>query len=119
MRSKPSVQKQYSKGLTLLGVYTWGHSIDNAPSSVTLGTGGSSGDFYDFYRDARNLGADRGDSYFDIRHRLVFSYLYDLPFGREYRYGKNWSSWLNQALGGWQIGGIAQFQTGFHFTATL
>jgi hypothetical protein len=111
------LQKQYSKGLTLLGVYTWGHSIDDAPSAVELGTGGASGDVYDFFRDARNLKADRGNSYFDIRHRVVFSYLYDLPFGKGHSIGSNWSGWLNQALGGWQIGGIAQFQTGFHFSA--
>ena len=111
------IQKQYSNGLTFLTAYTWGHSIDNAPSSVTLGTGGSSGDIYDFYRNARDLGADYGDSYFDIRHRLVFSYLYDLPVGRGHTIGKSWSSWLNQALGGWQVGGIVQFQTGFHFSA--
>ena len=87
------LQKQYSRGLTLLAVYTWSHSLDDAPSQGTLGTGGASGDYYDFYRNARDLSADRGNSFFDIRHRFVFSYLYDLPFGREHRYGKNWSGW--------------------------
>jgi hypothetical protein len=111
------LQKQYSKGLTLLAVYTWSHSLDNAPSQGTLGTGGASGDYYDFYRNARDLSADRGNSFFDIRHRFVFSYLYDLPFGREQKFGKTWAGWLNEALGGWQIGGITQFQTGFHYTA--
>ena len=111
------LQKQYSNGISLLGSYTWGHSIDDATSAVTMGTGGSSGDYYDFYRNARDLKADRGNSFFDIRHRLVVNYLYDLPIGKQHIIGRKWNNGLNQVLGGWQVGGIVQYQSGFHFTA--
>src|SRR5438874_4183995 len=47
-----------------------------------------------------------GPSEFDNRHTVVFNFLYDLPFfnGR--------SGFVKMALAGWQISGIAQFQTG-------
>jgi len=47
-----------------------------------------------------------GPSEFDARHILVFSYLYDLPIF------KNRSNLSGKVLGGWQISGVTQFQTG-------
>jgi hypothetical protein len=47
-----------------------------------------------------------GPSEFDARHMVVINYLYDLPFFRGQK------SFAGKALGGWQISGISQFQTG-------
>src|SRR5438876_5314874 len=47
-----------------------------------------------------------GPSEFDARHILIINYLYDLPFFR------NRPGFAGKALGGWQISGITQFQTG-------
>ena len=47
-----------------------------------------------------------GPSEFDARHIMVFSYLYDLPIF------KNRSNLSGKLLGGWQISGVTQFQTG-------
>jgi hypothetical protein len=47
-----------------------------------------------------------GPSEFDSRHVVVFSYLYDLPVF------KNRSNLTGKLLGGWQISGVTQFQTG-------
>jgi len=47
-----------------------------------------------------------GPSEFDARHVVVINYLYQLPFFR----GQN--GFAAKALGGWQISGITQFQTG-------
>jgi hypothetical protein len=47
-----------------------------------------------------------GSSEFDARHIVVFSYLYDLPIF------KNRSNLSGKLLGGWQISGVTQFQTG-------
>jgi hypothetical protein len=53
--------------------------------------------------DASNLW---GQSGLDVRHVFVANYLYELPFFRDQ---KNFAS---KVLGGWQISGITQFQTG-------
>lgn len=47
-----------------------------------------------------------GPSEFDVRHILVINYLYELPFFR------GQSNLAAKILGGWQISGITQFQTG-------
>ena len=109
-------EKRYSNGLTMLLGYTWAHSIDNAPGIYTLGISEPGGAYYDFYRDARNTSIDKGNSFFDIRHRFVLSWLYDLPFGKGRPIGSSWHGLTNQLLGGWRLGGIMQYQTGFHFT---
>ncbi|HEY7351816.1 MAG TPA: carboxypeptidase regulatory-like domain-containing protein [Terriglobales bacterium] len=47
-----------------------------------------------------------GPSEFDARHIVVVNYLYELPFF------KDSSKLSGKLLGGWQISGITQFQTG-------
>lgn len=94
-------QQQLSHGLTALGSYTLGKSIDDASGFFP-----SAGDA-NFPQDSYNLRAERGRSSFDIRHRLSLSYSYDLPF-------RGW--WL---LRGWQTNGVWSFQTGRPFTVAL
>ncbi len=93
------VQRRFSAGLSLLASYTYGHAIDDS-------TGGN------VAQDARNLKADRGSSDFDARQRLVFSYIYELPFGKGKLLGRNWNPTLNSILGGWEFSGIGTFQSG-------
>jgi len=105
-------EKRVSKGLAFLAAYTFSKSIDDS-SAVFAGSVGSG-----LPQDSRNLHAERGLSDFDTRHRLAFSYLYDLPFGAGQR-------WLNQEgalyhlLGNWQISGILTLQTGRPFTVNM
>ena len=47
-----------------------------------------------------------GPSEFDARHIAIINYLYQLPFFRTQK------GFAGKALGGWQISGITQFQTG-------
>jgi hypothetical protein len=56
---------------------------------------------------------DRGLSAFDNRHRLVVSGLYDLPFGKGRRIAIG-NRLLDAVVGGWQVGGISTWRSGFH-----
>jgi hypothetical protein len=47
-----------------------------------------------------------GPSEFDVRHTLVVNYIYALPFFRDT------STLSGKLLGGWQISGVSQFQSG-------
>ena len=53
---------------------------------------------------------------FDFRHRLTSSFLLELPFGKGRRVAID-NPAVNALLGGWQLGGILTFQSGFPFTA--
>jgi hypothetical protein len=100
------LDQKVSRGLSYLISYTYGKSIDE-------GSGTASGsDASGFPQNSRNqLAGERGLSDFDVRHRLVISPVWALPFGHV---GK---TWINKVISDWQISGIFQFQTGRPFTA--
>jgi Carboxypeptidase regulatory-like domain len=100
------VEKRYSHGLALLGSYTFGKLIDDASQTVTfLGPAGNKQDFY-------NRHGERSVSTQDVSSRLVMSFVYDLPFGRGHKLLGGIPRAVNAAVGGWQVNGIATFQTG-------
>jgi hypothetical protein len=97
------LDKRFSHGLSSLLAYTWSHSIDGA--SVFFGSGANATTI--FPQDNYNLAAERGNSDFDIRHRLSWSFLYQIPTAHR----------IPKALGeGWQLGGILSLQTGQPFS---
>lgn len=103
------LERRFARGLTFLAGYTYGHSIDTA----SRGSGGS------WHQNAHQLRTDRGSSDFDVRHRLVISSTYELPFGRGRRFLQQSSGLVNAALGGWSVNTIASFQTGNYFSVTV
>ena len=105
-------EKRFSHGLSFLAAYTWGHAIDNA-SNANLGSQNNDG-----FRWTAHPEWEYGNSSFDVRNGLVFSYLYQLPFGQGKRWGANASGLANQVLGGWQVGGITTISSGNWFTIT-
>ena len=56
---------------------------------------------------------DRGLSAFDNRHRMVLSGLWDVPFGKGRRVALK-NAFLDAIAGGWQVGGITTWRSGFH-----
>ncbi len=108
------IEKRFSRGVTFMGGYTWSHALDDAPQATALGNTGSGGN--DDVRNARNLGQEYGNAGFNVRQRVVMSWLYNLPFGHGQALGGHWNGGVNSVFGGWQIGGIVQLQTGFWFT---
>ena len=106
-----NAKHQATHGLALNATYTYGHSIDTGSgwhSSTTTANGAAGGDGY--LTDATRPGLDRGDSTFDIRHRLTFNYVYEFPWM------KSQKGLVAHIVGGWQYQGLWAFQTGAHFT---
>ncbi len=106
------IQQRLSFGLSLLGAYTFGKSIDNA-SGVFSSTGDPN-----YPQNSFNLAAERGRSGFDVRQRFSLSYSYDLPFGK----GKSFlgdAGLATTLLSGWQTFGVVTLQTGRPFTIAL
>ncbi|MFN3324773.1 MAG: TonB-dependent receptor domain-containing protein [Bryobacteraceae bacterium] len=97
------LEKRMSNGLDFLASYTWSHALTNLGTPLTGGPG---------VRDVRNLSAEYAHAPFDIRHRFVYSTVYDLPFGRGRKFGSNWNRATNLLIGNWQVNGILTLQTG-------
>jgi len=104
-------EKRFSKGLQFEASYTWAHSIDIA-SNANLGPTQNNSDFRDF----RNPGAERGNSDFDVRHRIVLNSIYELPFGHGKKFFGDASGFTNQVVGGWQLANILSLSTGNWYT---
>ena len=103
-------EKHFSHGLQFQASYTYSHALDDA-SSASLGSY-ASGDF----RDQRFPFREYGNADFDIRHRFVINYFYELPFGKGKTFGRGASGLLNQIIGNWQVAGITSASTGNYFT---
>jgi Carboxypeptidase regulatory-like domain len=97
-----TVEKHLSHGLQFQTSYTYSHSLDISSSfedTAFLAAGG-----VDPYGQ---FGRDYGSSAFDARNRWVGSAVYEIP-------GPKFSSTiLNRVVNGWQISGIATWQSGF------
>jgi outer membrane receptor protein involved in Fe transport len=93
------VNKRLQHGFTGQVAYTLGKAWDLG-SDVQVGA---------LPVDARNIDLEWAVSDFDVRHRLVINWLWEVPFFREH------GGLAGTLLGGWQINGITQLQTGFPF----
>jgi hypothetical protein len=115
------LDKRFSNGLSGMISYTWGEALADAPDHISTSGGGAGIDTGVFRepQDGNNLRAERGPSEFDVTHRFVASYIWELPFGRGRHFGSNWSRPVDFLLGGWQVTGIHVLQSGFALTATL
>ncbi|MBY0507463.1 MAG: TonB-dependent receptor [Bryobacteraceae bacterium] len=103
------VERRFANGFSVLFSYTWSHAISDAASSSNFDNTPSNPQCRCDFR------AEKGPAAFDIRHRAVVSYAYELPFGK----GKallSQGAVLNKLVGGWQVNGISAWQTGAPFT---
>jgi hypothetical protein len=93
-----SMQASWNRRFTnnlMFGVsYTWSRSMDD------------SSNYRDIVPDTYNPSNLRGPSEYDARNMAVVNYLYALPFFR------NQDTVTGKLIGGWQLSGSAQFQTG-------
>ena len=80
--------------------YTWSHSIDDSSDGGLFGDGG--------ILNAYDPSAFRASSNFDQRHAISASWVYALPVFK--------TGFAHRVAGGWQISGIAGWQTGTPFT---
>jgi hypothetical protein len=91
-----SLQKRFSQGYTVQASYT--------KSKWTQATE---------YLNSGDAFPTRMISDQDSPHRFALSAMYSLPFGKGERFASS-GSWLTNAIvGGWQIGGTVQLQSGF------
>ena len=61
-------------------------------------------------QDSFNLAGERGPANFDVRHRLAYNFILDLPTFTQQ------GGFAHTVLGGWQLASLGSFQTGQPFT---
>lgn len=85
-------------GLQLNASYTFSKAIDTISDAFNARLGLNPTDNF-------NINLDRGRADFDVRHKFVTDFSYEIPFQKE-----------NRWLGGWEATGIVTVQTGAPFS---
>ena len=98
------LRKRMSHGIQADAHYTWSRTRDMATHS---NGGGQTMDNYDIWRDY-------GPSNWDIPHRFVASYLYDVPFLKD-----SSNAFLKYVVAGWQVSGVTTVQSGSPVNVTI
>ena len=97
-----SLRKRFSSGLQFSANYTYSKALDDISDTISAKISGASNGYP---MDSMNPLLDYGPADFDVRHRVVANFVYDLPFAKS-----------NRWLGGWNISGIVSWQTGTPFS---
>jgi hypothetical protein len=95
-----AVRRGFSKGMTFQASYTFGKVLTD--SEVEQGTTS--------YYDANNRNLDRSLASFDVRQRVAFSGIWELPFLRTCR------SVVCRTVSGWQFSGYGVLESGLPMT---
>jgi hypothetical protein len=90
-----SLERRFARGYTFSASYTWSR-FEEATAFLNAGDP----------EPVRNI------SDLDSPHRLVLSGIFELPFGRGRRFASQAHPIVDRIIGGWQISGIYQFQSG-------
>jgi len=104
------LEKRFSKGISFLSSYTWSKAITNAPQFRNAG--GVNGSENSPPQDSFNLAAERSLASFHNEHRLINTFLYDLPVSKNLGVAST-------ILGNIQLSGIFAMQSGFPFTINV
>jgi hypothetical protein len=88
--------------------YTWSKSID-------LGSSPEGGTFTGFVINTFNPSQMRGVSAYDVTHSVNASFVYQVPVGRNKRFGAGMNRALDAIVGGWEITGLYRQTSGLPF----
>ncbi len=109
-----TLKKRFGHGLEYQVAYTYSRGMSD--SIGYYGEGGQAGSQSAYWQNLFNRRAEWGPTYFDLKHNLVISGVYELPFGKGKTMGANWNRAFDSILGGWQFGGIFTAHGGFPLT---
>jgi len=107
-------EHRFSSGFSITANYTYSKALDVRsfdPTFTLVATGSSqsaAGTPFDYHHPRLNYAAS------DLDSAQVISgyYVYDLPFGRDRKYGSHWNYFIDAIVGGWEIAGDGFWQTG-------
>ncbi|MBV9157430.1 MAG: TonB-dependent receptor, partial [Acidobacteriaceae bacterium] len=103
------VEHRFSSGLQFLANYTYLNQIVTTPDTDNSSLGG---ELYDPF----SASVESGQDAFVSHHRFIAYGVYNLPVGRDRKFGAHMSNWLDAAIGGWQTTFNMFIKSGDFFT---
>jgi hypothetical protein len=101
--------RHQTKAYRIFANYTFSKSLDNISAE---------GNGFTDVMDNYNLGLNKGRSDFDRPQVFNLQGLYTLPIGHGHSFGGNMPGWANALIGGWDLGGLAIWESGGVMTAS-
>jgi hypothetical protein len=101
--------KRFKNGGVLQGSYTWAKLISNTDTLTSWLESHTTAGVQDWNR----LDLEKSLASFDVRNRVVVSYVMQLPIGANQQFFGNAGPKLNRVIGGWGVNGITILQSGF------
>lgn len=89
-----------------------------ATSSASGYAGGTNSTLGNTLSDPYNPNLDYGNVPFTRRHRVLATFLYDLPFGKGRAFLNSSNGLMDRIVGGWELAGVCLFQSGPFMTVT-
>ena len=104
------VEKRFRGAGSVLGAYTYSKLISDIEASRGWleAPGGIAA-----IQNNNNLAGERSVSSFDVPHRLVVSYVLDLPIGKGQKFWTGVNGVPGRMLSGWGVNGVSTFQSGY------
>jgi len=100
-----AVNRRYANGLSVFGNYNFSKTLQNMESALRNDNSGRPLDYY-------NLDLEYGLSDFDQTHTWKFAVVYEIPVGRERRFGADMPGVLDAIVGGWTVSMIGNYASG-------
>src|ERR1700686_923571 len=109
------LNRRFSGGLTLRGVYTFSKVLDDGDSVNATTSGGGPA----LASNPFNLRSDKGRGSFDVTHVAVSNATSAPPIGRGGRFFNDGEGFASRLISGWTVNSIVTLQTGFPFSPQL
>jgi Carboxypeptidase regulatory-like domain len=109
------VNRRFSHGLSVRGVYTWSKALNNGDSLNGTTANNAPG----LVSNPFNLRADIGLATFNATNTAVINAVYELPIGHGQMLAGDASGWQQKLVGGWSVTSLVTLQSGFPFTPQL
>jgi hypothetical protein len=111
------VNHRMRDGLAFTSAWTWAKNIGDGNGPASTGWAGAAGGGR--VTNSLDRAADKGNMAMTRRHRWSTTLFYDLPFGRDRKYGAAMNRFANAVVGGWNVAAIVLAQTGPYLTPTF
>jgi hypothetical protein len=118
-----SFKQRPIQGLEFLANYTWSKTMTNnlgyyGAGAASTGFGAVVNAQSAYPQNSYDIEADYGPAFFDATHVVSLSGSYELPIGKDRKFGSQMNRALDTAIGGWSTSFAVVARSGFPITVT-
>ncbi len=98
--------------------YTYARSLANTNGAATSTASAFVNEMGNTLSDPAHPGLDYGNTPYTRRHRVLATFLYELPFGKGRMFLNSSNNLVDRVIGGWELSGVLVFQSGPFMTVS-